>query len=173
MCVWPAHNKARDSQKARMMSEEVVCRKHRLSSFQIIISGFAGVILLDALLSGRRISLMKTLSDFFGVTVDCLKVTSKIYPFCSGPLKLHGYYPRTLTHSTLLNRKCSIVYRQRRFCCPKCSYSFNEHNPFTKANDGLTHETKINILKDLKYPECTYTSVAERYHVSKASFDKQ
>ena len=32
------------------MSEEVVCRKHRLSSFQIIILGFAGVILLGALL---------------------------------------------------------------------------------------------------------------------------
>lgn len=75
-----------------------------------------------------------------------LKVTSKICPFCSGPIKIHGYYPRTLTHSTLVNRKCSIVYRQRRFRCPKCSYSFNELNPFTKANDGLTHETKINIL---------------------------
>ena len=105
-----------------------------------------------------------------------LKVTSKICPFCSGPVKIHGYYPRTLTHSTLVNRKCSIVYRQRRFRCPKCSYSFNELNPFTKANDGLTHETKINILKDLKHPEDTYTSVAERYHVSKATvlrlFDK-
>ena len=33
-----------------MMSEEVVCRKRRLSSFQIIILGFAGVILLGALL---------------------------------------------------------------------------------------------------------------------------
>ena len=33
-----------------MMSEEVVCRKHRLSSFQIIILGFAGVILLGVLL---------------------------------------------------------------------------------------------------------------------------
>ena len=32
------------------MSEEMVCRKHRLSSFQIIILGFAGVILLGALL---------------------------------------------------------------------------------------------------------------------------
>ncbi len=74
-----------------------------------------------------------------------LNVTSKICPFCSRPVKIHGYYPRTLTHSTLVNRKCSIVYRQRRFICPKCSYSFNEHNPFTKANDGLTHETKINI----------------------------
>lgn len=33
-----------------MMSEEMVCRKRRLSSFQIIILGFAGVILLGAVL---------------------------------------------------------------------------------------------------------------------------
>lgn len=33
-----------------MMSEEMLCRKRRLSSFQIIILGFAGVILLGALL---------------------------------------------------------------------------------------------------------------------------
>ena len=32
------------------MAEEMICRKHRLSSFQIIILGFAGVILLGALL---------------------------------------------------------------------------------------------------------------------------
>ena len=33
------------------MTEEMPCRKRRLSSFQIIILGFAGVILLGALLS--------------------------------------------------------------------------------------------------------------------------
>ena len=32
------------------MAEEMICRKHRLSSFQIIILGFAGVILLGTLL---------------------------------------------------------------------------------------------------------------------------
>ncbi len=105
-----------------------------------------------------------------------LKVTSKICPFCSGPVKIHAYYPRTLTHSTLANRKCTIVYKQRRYYCPKCCYSFNEHNPFTKASDGLTYETKVNILRDLKHPEYTYTNVAERYHVSKSTvlrlFDK-
>ena len=32
------------------MSEKIICRKHRLSSFQIIILGFAGVILLGTLM---------------------------------------------------------------------------------------------------------------------------
>lgn len=36
-----------------------------------------------------------------------LKVTSKICPFCSEPVKIHGYYPRTLTHSTLVNSNCN------------------------------------------------------------------
>ena len=43
-------NPSHDSQGVRKMSEEMVCRKRRLSSFQIIILGFAGVILLGALL---------------------------------------------------------------------------------------------------------------------------
>ena len=37
-----------------------------------------------------------------------LKVTSKICPFCSRPVKIHGYYPRTLTHSTLVNRNAAL-----------------------------------------------------------------
>lgn len=105
-----------------------------------------------------------------------LKVISKSCPFCHGAVKIHGYYPRSLIHSTLANRKCTIVYRQRRFECPRCAYSFNEPNPFTKSSDGLTYETKVNILRDLKHPEETYTNVAQRYNVSKATvlrlFDK-
>ena len=52
------------------MSEEMVCRKHRLSSFQIIILGFAGVILLGALLLMLPLStatiLTMYLALFFG-----------------------------------------------------------------------------------------------------------
>ena len=43
-------NPSRNSQEVKKMSEEMVSRKRRLSSFQIIILGFAGVILLGALL---------------------------------------------------------------------------------------------------------------------------
>ena len=47
-----------------MMSEEMACRKRRLSSFQIIILGFAGVILLGAPLGERSHHLLHT--DHFG-----------------------------------------------------------------------------------------------------------
>lgn len=45
-----------------MMSEKMICRKHRLSSFQIIILGFAGIILLGALILMLPIS----------TTADCV-----------------------------------------------------------------------------------------------------
>ncbi len=105
-----------------------------------------------------------------------LKIVSKICPYCSRNVKVHGYYPRKLIHSTLANRKCTIIYKQRRFYCSNCDLSFNEHNPFGNTTDCLTYETKVNILNDLKHPESTYTNVANRYNVSKATvlrlFDK-
>ena len=36
-------------------------------------------------------------------------------PICHGKVKTHGYYSRKLLHSTLVNRKCTIVYQQRRY----------------------------------------------------------
>ena len=60
------------------MSEEMVCRKHRLSSFQIIILGFAGVILLGALL------LMLPLSTTVQVRID------EVLPGAGAPVTHHG-----------------------------------------------------------------------------------
>ena len=87
-------------------------------------------------------------------------------PYCNNTTKIHGYYTRKLTHSTFANRKCFIVYEQRRYICKECEFTFNEQNPFIHTREQLTYETKINILKDLKHPEETYTNVAKRYNVS-------
>ena len=87
-------------------------------------------------------------------------------PICNGPLKSHGYTNRKLIHSTLANRKCIIIYRQRRLKCSKCELTLSEKNPFGSQKENLTYETKSNILKDLKYHASTYTAVAKRYNVS-------
>lgn len=87
-------------------------------------------------------------------------------PICQKPLKVHGYTNRKLIHSTLANRKCIITYRQRRLKCSTCEMTFSEKNPFGEQKENLTYETKINILKDLKYHASTYTCVAARYNVS-------
>ena len=87
-------------------------------------------------------------------------------PYCGKKLNIHGYYTRKLTHSTFANRKCSIHYMQRRCKCENCEITLHEQNPFSSLRESITHETKINVLTDLKYPEATYTSVASRYNLS-------
>lgn len=87
-------------------------------------------------------------------------------PVCCQPSKIHGYYKRRLTHATLSNRQCFIVYEQRRYICPECSTTFSELNPFIDTSERITYETKINVLKALKRPENTYTSVAQCYNLT-------
>ena len=87
-------------------------------------------------------------------------------PYCNGNVKVKAYYGRKLTHSTFSNRICYIIYEQRRYLCKSCSCSFNDNNRFSASREKLTHETKINILKDLKHPEETYTSVSHGYNTS-------
>lgn len=87
-------------------------------------------------------------------------------PLCNGECKVHGYYKRKLIHSTLVNRKCTIIYAQRRYKCQRCDYTFHEDNPFGHKKENVTYETKVNVLKDLKYPNFTYTSTARRYNLS-------
>lgn len=85
---------------------------------------------------------------------------------CNIPGKTHGYYQRKLTHSTLFNRQCIIIYEQRRYKCSECGSTFSERNPFIDTSERVTYETKINVLKDLKQPENTYTSIAQKYNLS-------
>lgn len=87
-------------------------------------------------------------------------------PYCKGKVKSHGYYDRKLIHSTFINRKCIITYRQRRYLCKPCEFAFHEKNPFSNLNENMTYETIINILEDLKYVESTYTAVARRHNVT-------
>lgn len=85
---------------------------------------------------------------------------------CNIPGKTHGYYQRKLTHSTLVNRQCIIIYEQRRYKCSECGSTFSERNPFIDTSERVTYETKINVLKDLKQPENTYKSIAQKYNLS-------
>ena len=87
-------------------------------------------------------------------------------PVCGGKVHIHGYSLRKLIHSTLVNRKCTIFYEHRRFRCDSCELTFFEENPFINSSENVTFETKVNVLKDLKFVNNTYTSTAARYHLS-------
>lgn len=96
--------------------------------------------------------------------------------YCKGPITVHGYRQRKLIHSTFVNRKCIIIYRQRRYECKACEISYSENNPFANPKENVTIETKINVLKDLKYVTNTYSATAARYNLSttkvQSIFDK-
>ena len=87
-------------------------------------------------------------------------------PYCNGRLIQNGFYSKKLVHSTLVNRKCTIIYKRRRYICHSCDISLSERNPFSLPRQSVTHETKINILKLLKRASMTYTYAAELNHIS-------
>lgn len=60
------------------MPEEIIHQKHRLSSFQIIISGFVGVILLGALLLMLPVSTTEGCITPFNETL--FTATSAVFP---------------------------------------------------------------------------------------------
>ena len=85
------------------MSEEMVCRKHRLSSFQIIILGFAGVILRGTFLieligalamlpvfcrdygwHGIWMAVFHSISAFCNAGFDILGTNNNLYPSLTG-----------------------------------------------------------------------------------------
>ncbi len=100
------------------------------------------------------------------VYITLKKSTSIRCPYCGDEVNVLGYKNRTLKHSTFVNRKCMIVYHQRRYICKGCSVSFIEQDPFAKTGQSVTTETTINILATLKKTNFTYTDVAEMYNLS-------
>lgn len=68
-----------------------------------------------------------------------LKPKPTVCPLCGGIVKIHGYYPRKLTHSTFANRKCTILYQQRRYRCEACELTFHEPNPFINSSECRGH----------------------------------
>lgn len=89
-----------------------------------------------------------------------------VCPACGKPGKVHGYTNKKLRHSIFANRLCDLVFKQRRYKCAGCDLTFSESNPFANKNEKITHETKINVLKDLKRANVTYNQVAQRFGIT-------
>lgn len=100
------------------------------------------------------------------LTIKLLRKESDVCPACEKLGRIHGYNTKKLNHSIFANRKCIIIFKQRRYKCVDCDLTFSESNPFAKRNGKITHETKINVLKDLKRTNVTYNQVAGRYNIT-------
>ena len=119
--------------------------------------------------SDKNIESLDCVDDSNGnltLTIKLLKNEGDVCPACGKLGKIHGYNTKKLIHSIFANRKCIIFFKQRRYKCNDCDLTFSESNPFAKRNEKITHETKINILKDLKRANVTYNQVAIRYNVT-------
>ena len=86
----------------------------------------------------------------------CMNLTSKV----------KDYTTKKITHSVLNNSKCTLLYRARRYVCPRCHKTFYEHNPFTMSGSKISLATVYNVLEDLRNPTATFTSVSNRFHIS-------
>ena len=95
------------------------------------------------------------------------------YPPCPDCGNKHtlikGYELKKINHGILTDRKCVLYYKARRYRCPVCKRSFYEHNPFTFNSMKISALTVENVLRDLKNQSETFTSVAQRYHISPTS----
>lgn len=96
-----------------------------------------------------------------------LKPSYEPCPVCGSPHpKIKDYYLKKITHSVLTDRKCTLFYRVRRYECRLCHKSYSEHNPFSFGSSNISAFTVIQVLKDLKNYNETFSSVAKNAHIS-------
>ena len=66
----------------------------------------------------------------------------------------------------MLGRQSIIKYRARRYICSKCGKTFLEHNCFSHDRQRVSVAVIDRIMNDLKLPNETFTSIANRYGLS-------
>lgn len=94
---------------------------------------------------------------------------------CDKP-KVKCYVTKKINHAVLSDRKCTLNYHARRYKCPVCDRTYYEHNPFVFGASKISALTVLNVVKDLKNYNETFSSVAQRYYISPTTtqsiFDK-
>lgn len=91
-------------------------------------------------------------------------------PGCDNPdVHIKGYELKKINHGILTDRKCVLHYKARRYICPICKRTYYEPNPFVFSSMKISALTVQNVLRDLKSQTETFTSVANRYHISPTS----
>lgn len=96
-----------------------------------------------------------------------LNPTSPPCPRCGEPSPLiKDYYTRKINHSVLSDSHTILYLRDRRYICRHCRKTYYAQNPLTETFFRHSLLTTQLVLQDLKNPNMTMTSVAQRYHLS-------
>ena len=136
-----------------------------------VLSSDARIILDTFSLTDLDVEKVST-ENIKGLVNVKITIVSKPFPCpvcgCDSP-KIKDYRDKHITHSALTNNTCTLVYHARRYLCPVCGRTYYERNPFVFKKQKISTLTVKKILEDLKSPCETFTSVAERYHISPTS----
>lgn len=88
-------------------------------------------------------------------------------PNCgSFSIRIKEYKLRKIHHSLLSLDPCILNYQARRYICSDCGITFYEDNPFSNQGVNISNLTILNVLKELKEPNATFSSVAKHHHIS-------
>lgn len=95
------------------------------------------------------------------------KLIPTFCPHCGARMHSKGIYIRHINHPILQNgMQLELLVRQRRWKCPNCGYTANEHFSFVEPNRRVTSTTDMMIVMAFKDPGLSAMQIAERFHVS-------
>lgn len=106
-----------------------------------------------------------------------LKKKDHVCPRCGNIThRIKDYKIRKISIKIFNNVFTTVFYKCRRYYCPNCSASFVERSTLIGERKSISPAVVVNILKDLKPYNSTFSSVARRYNVSVSTvidlFDK-
>ncbi len=76
------------------------------------------------------------------------------------------YRTRKIKHSILNQSPCFLLYHARRYKCKCCGKTFYEPNNFVDQKNTVSNLTIMNVLKELKESNATFTSVSRHNNIS-------
>lgn len=90
---------------------------------------------------------------------------------CCGSIenRIKDYKNKKITHSILNTNKSIINYRRRRYVCNDCGKTFLENNIFSQPSQRISTATIMQVLKDCKRLNYTFSSIAEKNYISVSS----
>lgn len=75
-------------------------------------------------------------------------------------------YTRTINHGLFISRKCTVLYKQKRYYCPLCQSSFIEPNTLVNKHQKKSLASVYHVMELLKSPHMTFKKVGELLQLS-------
>lgn len=87
---------------------------------------------------------------------QCLSCTDKVL----------NSYTRKINHGLFINRKCTILFKQKRYRCVFCKHTFNESSDFATKYQKKSIASHMQIMDLLQDPHMTFKGVGELLNIS-------